>query len=390
MNNTERILGKLVVSQLNNLPIQEETPELVDELLYISQINQINYLVLGKMLQWNISEEKKNMIRGRIKKTIVLALLQVTELSKIEQAFEQNQIKCQPMKGALLKFIYPKPEMREMSDIDILVDEKCFEKCNDILKGLGYFLYKDIDHHMIYTNGNGILLEIHRSLYDVKTDKNQYEYFKDLSKCHTREGYKYIYDFDLEDYYVFMVAHMARHFYKKGCGIRNLVDLYVFHQRYENDIDWNYVDSEMKKLGIYDFNIHMTKLSRIWLTEEEGSTLYDNLFTYMMNDGVYGKDENGFWNKCHIKADEDGKDIRKKLRRWYYFPTLDYMKEYYLFLNKFPFLLPIAWFIRGINGVFGIKGTGKERLNVIKHIDKNMVCEMSEIYQTMKLDFHKE
>lgn len=24
------------------------------------------------------------------------------------------------------------------------------------------------------------------------------------------------------------MAHMAKHFYKRGCGIRNLVDIYVF------------------------------------------------------------------------------------------------------------------------------------------------------------------
>lgn len=390
MNRTERILGKLVIAQLYGLPVDEEDIEQVDELLYISQINQINYLVLGKMLTWNIPEEKKNTIRMRIKKTIVLALLQVTELSKIEQAFEQNHIKCQPMKGALLKFIYPKPEMREMSDIDILVDEKCFKKSREVLEGLGYSLYKDIDHHMIYTNENGILLEIHRSLYDVKTDKNQYEYFKDLSKCDKREGYEYIYDFDLEDYYVFMIAHMARHFYKKGCGIRNLIDLYVFHEKYQNDINWDYVNVELKRLGIYDFDFHMNKMSRIWLANEPNSALYDSLFVYMMNDGVYGKDANGFWNMYRIKKDINNQDSKKKLKRWYYFPSLDYMQEYYHFLQKAPFLLPIAWMIRGVNGVLGIRGTGKDRLRVVKHIDKEMIDEMSEIYKTMNLDFHKE
>ena len=33
----------------------------------------------------------------------------------------------------------------------------------------------------------------------------------------------YVYDFEAEDFYIYMMAHMAKHFYKRGCGIRNLV-----------------------------------------------------------------------------------------------------------------------------------------------------------------------
>ncbi|MBO4421065.1 MAG: hypothetical protein J5783_04505, partial [Lachnospiraceae bacterium] len=75
-------------------------------------------------------------------------------------------------------------------------------------------------------------------------------------------------------------------------------------------------------------------------------------------------------------------------KRWYYFPPLFYMSEYYPWLEKFPFLLPVAWCIRAFRGIFMKKGTQKrEMLNVI---DGDKAKTYQNIYKRMKLKFkHK-
>ena len=63
-----------------------------------------------------------------------------------------------------------------------------------------------------------MVVEAHRAMYDKTVDNNQYEYFSNFSKAILKKGYKYTYDFNDEDFYIYMIAHMAKHFYVKGCG----------------------------------------------------------------------------------------------------------------------------------------------------------------------------
>lgn len=387
--NTAEALSILIQAQLNGTRVKHIDYDNIMELVRLSRINQISYLVMGKLIECDISEKEKNSIRALLKTSVYQTLLQITELKKIEEIFETNMIVCQPMKGALLRFDYPQPEMREMSDIDILVNEINFQKGCAVLNNLGYALVKDIGHHAVFKNDKGIVVELHHTLCDITADKKQYEYFYGFKRSHKRKGYEYIMDFNNEDFYIYMLAHMARHFYVKGCGVRNLVDLFVYRRKYETILDWNYVEDELKELGLYDFYKQMNMLSRIWLENGEWTDFYIHLINYMLEGGIYGRDENGFWNKYRVNESAGDKDYRKQLKRWYYFPPLNYMQEYYSYLHKYPCLLPFAWIRRGINGLLSKDHMGMDKLHTINHVDQETVYIMSDIYQKLNLNFKR-
>lgn len=380
-------LANLVLSQINGTK-PEDLPEDIDvnELIDISKRNHMNYMILGALIKTeSISKETTEQIRRRLHSTIYLALNQVVELSKIVDALENAGIKNQPMKGACMKFMYPSPEMREMSDIDILVPDEQMNAAGKIMLELGYTLSQSVKHHDIYVKDRFLIVEIHRSMYDKTVDGKQYDYFKSFEKAVLRDGKNYTYDFGKEDFYVYMIAHMAKHFYAMGCGIRNLVDIFVFLEKYGKELDREYLKKELEKCGIYDFAIHVEKLAYIWLGGETGDPFYDDLFQYMVDCGIYGKDENGIWHKF-AEEKQDGKKItRGKLKRWYYFPPLFYMSEYYPWLEKFPFLLPVAWGIRAFRGVFLKKGTKKREM--LEVIEGEKAKTYQNIYRKMKLKF---
>lgn len=56
------------------------------------------------------------------------------EMDRILQAFEQAVIDCMPLKGYLMRKLYPKMEMRYMSDFDILADPSQLKTSRAILK----------------------------------------------------------------------------------------------------------------------------------------------------------------------------------------------------------------------------------------------------------------
>ena len=387
MRTIDKYFAELVQAQLNNrkpAPIPEEVS--LQELITLSRKNHMDYMILGGLLKTdNLPEEYIPALRRAVMTSLFRTTTQITEFRELIKRFEENQVKNQPMKGSLMRFMYPSPELREMSDIDVLIEKESWERGVKVMTDMGYHLHEAIKHHDIYMKKPYMVLEAHRAMYDKTVDSNQYEYFKNMSKAVLREGYQYSYDFTPEDFYIYMIAHMAKHFYKMGCGVRNLVDIYVYNQKFGETMDKAYVDKELKSLGLLDFTNHMVKLANIWLGEDEEEEFYDQLFDYMLGSGIYGKDENGIWNKFCEEKMQDKEVTRKRLKTWYLFPPLHYMAEYYPWLEEHAFLLPVAWGIRAFRGVFLHKG--EQKRHMINEIEQDQIAVYKKIYQEMNLRF---
>ena len=387
MKTLEKYLAQLILAQLKQKPVPDVPEGITAEaIIEIATKQHLKYLLLGALIRTkNISAEEQEQIRELLMGSIIKTGVQVQEQKSLEQCFEERGIVNQPMKGAVLRFLYPSPEMREMSDLDILFAEQNMEEAEQILKDRGYTLYKAVKHHDIFRKPPFLVIEAHHAMYDKTVDRNQYGYFQNFSRTTVKEGCKYTQVFSGEDFYVYMMAHAAKHFYQTGCGIRHLVDIYVYLERFGQEMNREYIDSEMQKCGILTFAEHMEKLAYLWLEGGESEEFYDNLFAYMLDSGIYGKDENGIWNQF-AKEKQKGKEAgRFRLKLWYAFPPAHYMAEYYPYLEEKPWLLPWAWLVRGVGGLFFHKGKYKRRM--IQQIDAVQIRKLQNIYEKMDLHF---
>lgn len=392
METMAEYLAELVRAGLEDrkaAPLPEEIS--VEEIVKISGENHMDYLLLGALLRTEgLSEEEQKLLREKVMGSMLFTGLQLQELKILEERMERAKIPCQPMKGARMKFYYPSPFLREMSDIDILIHGDFMDQAAAELEALGYVLQQKIKHHDIYRKAPGVVVEVHRAMYDRTVDERQYAYFSDLSRAVRRKGFLYVYDFEAEDFYIYMMAHMAKHFYKRGCGIRNLVDIYVFRERFGADMNADYLKKQFAGLGLAAFTEYMEKLTRIWLQGESGEEFYQQLFDYMQGCGIYGKDENGIWNRFCEETAETGGKSRGALKRWYWFPPYEYMVLYYPWLsgNRMTgrLLLPAAWGIRAVRGV--VCGRGKYKREMLRQIDEAQIPVRQDIYRRLQLRFH--
>lgn len=377
-------LGELVLSQFEKrtpAPIPEGISlEILED---IAKRGHMTYLLLGALLKLELPEETVIKYRSLVKQSMMQTLMQVCEAKHLQQKFEQAGIRNQVLKGTILKQLYPSPEMREMSDVDFMLYEESFEKAEEILNGEGYTKIQEVKHHAVFSKKPYLILEAHWSLYDKNVDKGQYLYYKDNFRAVPVPGTQYTYDFSKEDFYVYMIAHMAKHFYENGCGIRNVADIYVYLKSQGSLLDRAYIEEELKKLGLTSFEAHMSKLAQIWLGNEESTEFYNQLFDYMVDCGIYGKGENGVWGQFVKDQAERG----STLKTWYYFPGIDYMKEHYPWLEKNSWLLPVAWVIRGVNGMFN-KGKREKKRQVFS-LEQEQAERMQNIYRSLQLNFRK-
>ena len=388
MNTTAEYLGQLVLSQLGHTcppPIPDGLD--LDHIMLLSHANHMNYIIMGGLLKApNLPETYKQPLSQYVFQSLQRTLVQVNELKDLIRVCEEKHIRNQPMKGSCMKFMYPSPELREMSDIDILIDQDRMDDIAQVLKDKGYILYKSVRHHDVYNKAPYMVVEAHRTMYDKTIDKNQFQYFSSFTKTHLREGHTCTYDYNPEDFYVYMMAHMAKHFYARGCGIRNIVDVYIYLNLYRDQMNWAYTNKELDTCGILEFTRHMEKLAGVWLGGEPGDAFYDSLFDYMLNSGIYGKDENGVWSRF-ANANLHGKDISAgTLKNWYYFPPLAYMAELYPWVEDHNWLLPVAWCVRGFHGIFKKDKYKQEMLHTIQDKD---ISAYREIYTQMGLHFKK-
>lgn len=392
METMAEYLAELVKAGLGNrkaAPLPEGIS--VEDVAKISGENHMDYLLLGALLRTEgLSEEEKELLREKVRGSMLFTGVQLQELKMLEQRMEEAKIPCQPMKGARMKFYYPSPFLREMSDIDILIHGDFMEQAAAELERMGYVLEQKIKHHDIYRKAPGIVVEAHRAMYDRTVDERQYAYFSDLSRAVRRKGFLYVYDFEAEDFYIYMMAHMAKHFYKRGCGIRNLVDIYVFRERFGPEMNDGYLEKQFANLGLAAFVEHMERLTDIWLNGEPWEEFYRELFDYMQGCGIYGKDENGIWN-CFCDAGmEAGGKGHGALKRWYWFPPYEYMVLYYPWISKNPvtgrLLLPAAWGLRAVRGV--VCGRGRHKREMLRQIDAAQISVRQDIYRRLQLRFH--
>ena len=367
----------------------DKIPEDIDfgELSELATKQKMQLLLLKPLLgAKDITKEQTDYIKGISMRAFMKSANQLHDADIIDKALETAGLKHQFLKGTVLKDVYPNKELRDMGDIDILIDESELEKVDEVLLKNGFSMVKSVKHHDIYSKAPFTILEVHRYLSEDKHLGLDCTYFNDGGYNLLEPGTGYTYNYSVEYFYIFMIMHMARHFYERGCGIRGLVDLYVYRNEYAEEMDHRYLDRKLQEFHLYDFEQHMNKLATIWLAGGEWTTFYKNLFDYMIDGDVYGKEENGIWSQfAREKAVGDSKMARFKLKLWYLFPSYQYMANYNEWLRGKPYLLPFAWIYRATH----VSKNHKLRQNLANNADAVKIHSIQGIYKEMNFAFRE-
>ena len=123
--------------------------------------------------------------------------------------------------------------MRQSTDLDIYVEDKYTEKAKNILEKMG-FVTERFSHKMqddSYFLNNYVHVEIHRKLISNKCpwDDKCGEIIDRIKKTDNSD---YEYEMSCEDFYLYMIGHMAKHMKYSGIGIRMVVDVWVYLRKY--------------------------------------------------------------------------------------------------------------------------------------------------------------
>lgn len=300
----------------------------------------------------NVLTKNKLIVNPEIEKLFnskkMLSIFRREQLDYEEQRvfsiFEEEGIDYIPLKGAVIKKLYPEEWMRTSCDIDILVRNEDIEKASKLLtEKLSFTDEGQHFHDRSFISKNNVHIELHFSLEEPFEKANSvlcrvWDYAK------KQEGHR----FELENEFLIFhtVAHMQAHFAGGGCGIRPFIDLRLILTKLEFSKDTLYKMFEEAESTVFFESV--LKLISVWFDDKEHSTLTEEMEAYITDGGAFGSRANYSAAVRHQKGGRFGYFISR------IFPSVTQMKSMFPNLNGKPILLPY-YYVKRWFGLLNIK-----------------------------------
>ena len=342
--------------------LREEKPDSADDmdwgkLLDLAKLHSVHG-ILGYMCTHHrlCADPQMNMAMRRLcLNTIASFNSRVSMADAFFEMLENHGIDHICMKGYVLRNYHPVPELRTFRDIDFVIRPEDRKKCHELLLSQGYQVKEDWEPVYSYYKGPEFY-EIHTELLEIDvSDKADYRgYFRRMWD-HVRKISAHGYVFTPEFHFLYMLTHIAKHIHGAGAGVRMYLDVAAFIRHFGDSLDWNWIMGELKQLKLYDFACTVLSATEKWFGvpcpasfRRISDKVLAEFTEYTLEAGVFGHHnrENAVVSLKNAEHESRASRIRFLLRRL--FPPVKTIARRYTYLQKCPWLLPVAWIHRFI------------------------------------------
>lgn len=343
----------LISCVLNNQtpePVVKDNDE-ADRIYELAKRHTLNAIVATGFERAGIvhktASEEKNMAIRKI-------MLLDAERREILADLEKNGIKYMPLKGVIMKELYPSIGLRQMADNDILFDYQYRERVRDIMVARGFKV--QVYNHSnqdVYMKKPVYNYEMHTMLFNPGDNTVFDEYFTNpFDTADKMPGTSYGYAMRDEDYYVYIKSHEYKHYSGGGTGLRSLLDAFVLLRAKGDKLDWGYIEAELDKLGILEYDRKTRNLaSKIFSSPKTDGKFSAECLSkdehFLLGDFVLHGTYGTFARRVENNITKLEKQEGKKVSRFSYlmrhlFPPVDYYEKRFPLAYKYRILIPFV------------------------------------------------
>ncbi len=292
----------------------------------------------------------KGKFEKEINKNILLDAKQEYAAMTITAGFEKKSLKYMLMKGYNLKKLYPESYMRYMCDIDILIDNENYEQYEMVMKELAYEKKVESDHEHIFVKPPMINVELHKRIVPSYY-ADLYAYYGDGWARAEKKDEGFGYEYSIENQYIFLIVHLAKHYQGSGIGLSHFVDIFIMNK----NVDYNkqYVNEELQKLGLKKFHENVLKLIDFWFGDGDADDVIIDMSEFVFSCGAYGNFQNRIATETMKGIEKYGseKSAKRVKRLEVIFPSCKRLSENFKILNKYPWLYPFCLIYRNVRAI---------------------------------------
>ncbi len=373
MTEHQRIVLDILISGLGEKRGQISAEIDYKKVLSCAIGHQTSVLTYYGLKNLDLFNDSLNSFKEHTYDIVYASVNQVYELERLKAEFDKCGIDYCVLKGAYIRQFYPKPEMRTMSDIDVLIRENQYKKIKPVMKQLGYNFCYESDHEITWKLQNGLVIELHKCLVPTY-NKDFIDYYGDGWKVFENDQKLF------EKQYVYSFVHFAKHYRDGGAGIKYVFDLYIL-QKAKPNMDMDYILSQFENLKLDSFYKNILATIKVWFEDAEETEVTRLITNNLFQSGVYGDFKQHAIAYAYKKSKQTGSV--KKAKIWNLlssaFSPLDAEKRRHRFLKSCPFLLPVAWVINWVTAI-------KENHNKIGDVFKKAAYSTEENVEKFRRD----
>lgn len=347
----------------------EPIPDGIDENEFLQfcafhKLENIVYLTIGDKL----SEMAQKILSERYNRSVFVSATQQYYLEEVESALNENGIDYLVLKGRELVKLYPSEDMRQSADFDIYLGRENAKKAKDIMLGLGFEIlsYTDTDEHDEYIADKVAMCEIHPVLiqnnhpWQTECNRIPERLIKKEEKSHELK-------MSNEDFYLYNLAHTAKHMKYAGIGIRAFLDMWLIYKNYSDSFNWDYLNEKLKLAKLDEFEKNTRKLCAFWFEGEDADDTICAMALYVAKSGWVGTKEQ---EKSTALAEAAGntKSVKaaklSKMKEMFFAPYSAMVVRYPI-LKKHKWLLPFCRIHRALRAII-------KRRDVIRDVTNDL------------------
>lgn len=361
---------QLIKSTINN-EIPSEKPDDIEwrDILNLAAYHKVDELVFCAVekLQNKPQKDILDKMYQQHEKNQLVNTIQLAEAEIILNEITSKGIDILPLKGYVLKSLYPDPDYRQMGDLDFLLEEKDLKEAGEILESLGYSA-DDVgseDSHDVYTKKPYLEVEMHRRLLPP-TEENHWHTDNIWDRLKRNADNKHIMEMSREDFYLYHLLHFEKHYSMDGCGICFIIDEYYLMQCFGDKLDWSYINEILSKMNYVEFEAMSRGLAEAWFGDGEMKEGWKEPAEFIINSGAFGTFEQ--YQKWAMERYKREEGIHTRIGFFFrrMFMERERMEFSYPILKKHGWLLPFLWIHRLLKAVIFRRGRVKRELKSLK------------------------
>ena len=372
MKKTNLEFLSLLKSSLKNEKYDGEKIDFED-LVYIYKMSEIHHVVpMIYNAAYNEDFFKKcdanfqAMFKSSAFRYIFSQIQRTNHFLEVYKKLSEKNIKILVFKGIIFRNMYNNPDDRISSDEDILIKKEDYEKVKEFFLSEGFEFIDKGEECAYFSKSTGLCIEVSTSLFshESKAYGHLNKLFEDVFEKSIKINIDKIDILTLshEQHLIYIVFHNMKHFLTGGFGIRQVADFSKYIETYGEYINWEKFWSDLKDLNYDTFALNLIEISLKYLGFNDDKITYpDNITSFdelknsqkyyinsesLINDildaGVFGASTMDRKHTALMTLDAV-EDKKKSNRLKAVFPNVNYLKDNYTYLQKYPILLPVAW-----------------------------------------------
>lgn len=362
----------LLKSSLKNEKYDGEKIDFED-LVYIYKMSEIHHVV---PMIYNATYNEdffkecdanfQAMFKSSAFRYIFSQIQRTNHFLEVYKKLSEKNIKILVFKGIIFRNMYNNPDDRISSDEDILIKKEDYEKVKEFFLSEGFEFIDKGEECAYFSKSTGLCIEVSTSLFshESKAYGHLNKLFEDVFEKSIKINIDKIDILTLshEQHLIYIVFHNMKHFLTGGFGIRQVADFSKYIETYGEYINWERFWSDLKDLNYDTFALNLIEISLKYLGFNDDKITYpDNITSFdelknsqkyyinsesLINDildaGVFGASTMDRKHTALMTLDAV-EDKKNSNRLKAVFPNVNYLKDNYTYLQKYPILLPVAW-----------------------------------------------